>query len=341
MFHGNNPQHKRKRAAEGGLGHRSVSLEAALRHGGEAEALQVYTALKATSALHTSCGFYIETAKLFAAHFAQSCAPGAPIAARIASNCLEQRPNDPQLVRVVAYTMLHLEHLELACTLFELVLQLAPGEPQSHIDLALGGFFKVRSQESCHDAQEQLATALEHMAVVLCKQWPSRFAEVEFPCLLMLNWMLSWGAHKGFRKDAIWPKSLSEDLIMNGDLQMKLLIWLGWDTDHTDIDLHVREPDGTEVFYGKRRSRSGGRLTRDFTEGYGPEVYYSKDAPAGPYTASAKYYSSRQASSATGATSAVVWVVQNMGDWQNERVTFHTVRLDRCKQTQQVCAPIV
>jgi hypothetical protein len=37
-----------------------------------------------------------------------------------------------------------------------------------------------------------------------------------------------------------------------------LFVWLGWDTDKTDVDLHVREPTGEEVYYGHRDSRSTG-----------------------------------------------------------------------------------
>ena len=47
----------------------------------------------------------------------------------------------------------------------------------------------------------------------------------------------------------------------------------GRDTDHTDIDLHVMEPTGEEVFYGHNRSSTtGAAVSRDFTQGYGPEV---------------------------------------------------------------------
>eukprot|EP00957_Ditylum_brightwellii_P014311 1077367-Ditylum_brightwellii.AAC.1 len=55
------------------------------------------------------------------------------------------------------------------------------------------------------------------------------------------------------------------------------MVWLGWDTDNTDIDLHVKEPSGNEIYYGNRESDIGGNLSRDFTKGYGPEVYILKD----------------------------------------------------------------
>jgi uncharacterized protein YfaP (DUF2135 family) len=55
-----------------------------------------------------------------------------------------------------------------------------------------------------------------------------------------------------------------------------LLIWLAWDTDTTDVDLHVKEPSGKEVYCSNRQG-FGSLLRRDFTKGYGPEVYILKD----------------------------------------------------------------
>jgi len=111
------------------------------------------------------------------------------------------------------------------------------------------------------------------------------------------------------------------------------VVWLAWDTDKTDIDLHVVEPSGNEVNYSNKRSIIGGHLSRDFTQGYGPEVYLLKDAPAGSYRVRAKYYATHQESSLTGATSAVIWALRG---GEHPELKFDTVRLDRSKQTMDV-----
>jgi len=114
-------------------------------------------------------------------------------------------------------------------------------------------------------------------------------------------------------------------------------VWLGWDTDQTDVDLHVREPTGEEVFYGHNRSRStGSGVSRDFTQGFGPEVYTCVHAPAGTYHVETNYYTSHQDSTATGSTSAVVWAVTHLGDFEREKVVFDTKRLTQHKQRQRV-----
>jgi uncharacterized protein YfaP (DUF2135 family) len=38
---------------------------------------------------------------------------------------------------------------------------------------------------------------------------------------------------------------------------------LAWDADATDVDLHVIDPNGEEVFYGRNLSYQGGAITRD------------------------------------------------------------------------------
>ncbi len=45
------------------------------------------------------------------------------------------------------------------------------------------------------------------------------------------------------------------------DVDMRIL--LTWDADQTDIDLHVIEPSGEQVYYSHNRSVIGGRVSRE------------------------------------------------------------------------------
>jgi Ca-activated chloride channel family protein len=115
------------------------------------------------------------------------------------------------------------------------------------------------------------------------------------------------------------------------------MVWLGWDTDKTDVDLHVREPSLTEVYYRNKRG-TGSLLSQDFTQGYGPEVYIAKSdcAKAGDYEVYAKYFSSHQDSALTGTTSAVVWTIEMDRSDRRKQIKFNFVRLDSCKQKTHV-----
>ena len=69
---------------------------------------------------------------------------------------------------------------------------------------------------------------------------------------------------------------------------------LAWDADNTDVDLHVIDANGEEVFYGRNLSYQGGAITRDATGGYGPEEF-ALESPSRASTAS------RRTSSATAS----------------------------------------
>lgn len=134
-----------------------------------------------------------------------------------------------------------------------------------------------------------------------------------------------------------WPEGLDRVTYYMEGMKIGLLVWMAWDTDHTDVDLHVVEPDGTEVYYGNASSRTGGQVSRDFTQGYGPEVYLSRDAPTGRYRVRAKYYSSHQASASTGTTSAVIWTFTRFGgDGHSAAMDFRQVRLAANKEMMDV-----
>ena len=92
--------------------------------------------------------------------------------------------------------------------------------------------------------------------------------------------------------------------------------------------------------YGHKRGK-GSLISRDFTQGYGPEVYIAKDvADAGSYEVHAKYFASHQDSTLTGATSVVVWTVEKKSSGQ-KNLKFDFVRLDTHKQKTHVSTALI
>lgn len=100
--------------------------------------------------------------------------------------------------------------------------------------------------------------------------------------------------------------------------RVDLQIILFWDTDQTDVDLHVKEPSGEIVNYTHTEAASGGRLDRDDTDGYGPEIYSLGSSPAGVYEVMAHYFGDR----GTGQTTATVIVVAREGTDEERRWRF-------------------
>ncbi len=73
-----------------------------------------------------------------------------------------------------------------------------------------------------------------------------------------------------------------------------VVITMMWNTDQTDVDLHVVEPSGEECSYENKRTRSNGQITSDITTGFGPEMYFNAEAPQGKYDVKVKYFANGQ-----------------------------------------------
>jgi len=78
--------------------------------------------------------------------------------------------------------------------------------------------------------------------------------------------------------------------VNTGKPQARLRVVLSWDSDNSDLDLHVVSPDGEHVFYGNRVGKNGGALDVDVTTGFGPEIFASPSPPAGVYHVYVNYY---------------------------------------------------
>lgn len=95
-----------------------------------------------------------------------------------------------------------------------------------------------------------------------------------------------------------------------------LKIYLFWDTDNTDLDMHVVEPDGTECYYGNKVTPLGGRLDVDVTTGYGPEVYTMESPQMGVYQIFIHFYGGAELTEATAVA------IQDEGTSKEKRTTF-------------------
>ena len=110
-----------------------------------------------------------------------------------------------------------------------------------------------------------------------------------------------------------------------------LLVTITWNTDSTDIDLHVKEPTGEECSYQHRDTKIGGHITQDVTQGYGPEEYLLRKAMHGRYIIKTRFYGSR-AAKLIGAVTLHVDVYTNYGR-RNQKVRSMTLRLTEEKET--------
>ncbi len=96
---------------------------------------------------------------------------------------------------------------------------------------------------------------------------------------------------------------------------------LTWDTDGTDVDLHVTDPKGEECFYSHKVTELGGKLDVDDTDGFGPEVFTLAHAISGDYKVDLKYFSSH----GHAQTVCKVQVVLFEGTDREKRIEFDKI----------------
>jgi Ca-activated chloride channel family protein len=221
-----------------------------------------------------SPAFFLDAADLF---FAQN---DAVLGLRVLSNLAEMELENRQLLRILGYRLLQAQRADLAVPVFERVLDIAPHEPQSSRDLGLALADAGRWQP----AVQRLWQTVLHAGAAA-----GRFPDIDLTALAEMNALVAKAARAGRPVDTA---GIDPRLLKN--LPLGLRVVLGWDADNTDIDLHVTDPDGQVAYYGQPRTRQGGRMSADFTGGYGPEEFALRKPKPGVYTVRAHFFGHRQ-----------------------------------------------
>ncbi len=250
------------------------------------------------------------------------------LALRILSNLAELELENPALLRVLAHRLAQVNALDLSVATFEQVKALRPEEPQSYRDLAL--VLERRAdrgrRRNRRSARTDYARALKLLSKVVMNRW-QRFAEIEVIALTELNNILPKARRLGLRNVPVDRRLLKH-------LTLDVRIVMTWDADLTDMDLHVVEPSGEEAYFSHNRTTIGGMVSRDFTQGYGPEVYAVRRAMRGRYRIRTKYFGS-SAAKLSGGVTLQVDVYTNYGR-ANQRRRSITLRLTKAKETFDV-----
>jgi Ca-activated chloride channel family protein len=244
---------------------------------------------------------------------------------QVLSNIAELELENAALLRVLAYRLLQISQLDLACGLFEQILKMRPEEPQSYRDLALA---LARRSQGLGNAAE-CRRAVELLAHVVKNEW-DRFDEIEIIALMELNEF--WAEYE--RRFPNEKFAFPVDGRLRKLLDLDLRVVLTWDADMTDIDIHVTEPSGEVAMYDHNLTTIGGLVSKDFTQGYGPEEYCLHKAMHGTYKIEANYYGS-QSAQLIGPVTVQAEVIANFGR-PNEKRRNLTLRLEEKKETVMI-----
>lgn len=231
---------------------------------------------------------------------------------RVLSNLAELKLENRHILRVLGYRLMQAEAWPQATEIFREVLRLADEEPQSHRDLGLALAGMGERQE-----------AIRHLYDVAAREWDARFSEVELVALNEMNEIVATSA-KPLDTAFIDPRVLK-------NMPLDLRVVLAWDSDNSDMDLWVTDPNGEKCYYGNRNTYQGGLLSDDFTGGYGPEEFVLKDAKPGKYKVEANFFGDRQ-QIVTGATTLNLRLSTGWGTSRRKDQTV-TLRLSGRSET--------
>lgn len=228
-------------------------------------------------------------------------------ALRILSNIAELEMENHALLRVLAHRLQELEETKLAISAYEKVLKIREEEPQSYRDLGLA-----------YADDRQYQKAADYLCKVINRSWDSRFPEVECIAATELNHLIATCGQQ------LQLDSLDERLIKPMPCDVRIVI--NWDTDNCDMDLWVTDAWEEKCMYSHPLTESGGKMSRDFTGGYGPEAFMIKRALDGKYKVQVNYYGTRN-EGLTGPTTVQAELYTNWGRSGQKKKTI-TLRLE-------------
>ncbi|WP_224363833.1 VIT domain-containing protein [Hyalangium versicolor] len=208
-------------------------------------------------------------------------------AVRALSSPVELRPQDAEALRLVGYGMLALGQYPAAAELFEHVRLSRPFEAQAFLEEALA-----------LDAAGRYSEAARNYEIVLARSWPRHPAELKTVAAYHYSRMLTALArHPRAGAVATVLRTRQGELAKLGTVTEELnfqpidyQLTTHWNSDNTDIDLWVIEPNGERCFYSHKETQLGGKLFWDITDGLGPELYHARKAAPGPYHVVVHYY---------------------------------------------------
>jgi tetratricopeptide (TPR) repeat protein len=247
-------------------------------------------------------------------------------AVRVLSSVIEEHPGRADALRLVGYRLLALNQSGHAARLFRQVMTNRPFEPHSYRDMA-------RSLEDCG----KFGLAALQYEIVLAGAWHNRFRESlkgvsQEEYVSMMRQALQQRTVTG-KLAELFAARLEQ--LASVKTQSDLRVTISWNTDATDVDLWVIEPDGTKCFYQHNRTKNGGELSQDETQGYGPERYQVAKALPGAYTIFVHYFRANP-NLLAGETHVNVVVTRRAGT-PEETSQRYTVILKKPNEEVEVC----
>lgn len=225
------------------------------------------------------------------------------LALRVLSSIADLDIENEELYKLLAYKLKEGKSYDKELWIFGKVLEWRPFDPQSYRDYAL-------ALEDNGKYQEALDTIYKIFNRSYTQELADRDFGIEETVLMELNELISR------HKNEIDFSKINEKLI--ADLPVDVRVALNWNKDNTDIDLWVTDPNGEKCMYSHKSTEIGGRLSDDFTGGFGPEQFLLKKAIKGTYKIETNFFGENQVS-VSGPTSLMAEIFINYASGKQER----------------------
>ncbi|MFT5917992.1 MAG: hypothetical protein ACI81T_004509, partial [Bacteroidia bacterium] len=240
------------------------------------------------------------------------------------SSLIEKNQGDAVITRDIAYTALNWGMSEQAYYLFKRVLNSRPYEPQTYLAIA-----KSLAKSG------NIELSILYYEIAITAEWNPRFGEFRrIATLDYLNFLQQTANQKETELINYTQNRYTELKAEFDENSVDIMVVISWNTDNTDIDLHVIEPTGEECFYNHPKTKIGGYITEDVTTGYGPEMYMLPNAKKGNYQVKVKYFSSNRNRAST-RTKVYVSLYKNWGT-KKQTVTNKIITLADNKEMHDI-----
>lgn len=233
----------------------------------------------------------------------------------ILSNLAEFNLENSDILRALGNKLVEQKEYNLASFVFRKLTVIRGEIPQFYRDLGLALHNAGRDQE-----------AVDSLWTLVSKKWDSRFDEIQQTALNDMNSIIANS------KSKLDLSAIDKKLQQNFDVDLRVV--LTWNTDDCDVDLWVTDPSKEKCYYGHKLTANGGRMSRDFTMGYGPEEFCIKKAPKGEYLIEANYFGSHQ-QKVLQPVIVQAEVYTNFGR-PDQKCQILTLQLDDVKQTFKI-----
>jgi hypothetical protein len=240
--------------------------------------------------------FYYDVANFF---FKQDKALGL----QILTNLADLDYQNHELHKLFAFKLKQWGQYDLQTYILKKVLLWRPQEPQSYRDYALALIDAGKYQY-----------ALDTLYLALTKDYNSdvmdNYEGIEETIVTEMAHLISRSSNK------LNTTAIDNRLLRTMPVDIRVV--MNWNMNDTDMDLWVTDPNGEKCYYEHILTRIGGRISEDFTQGYGPEQFLLKKAVKGKYKIHVHYYGESGVKIA-GKTTLLVEIFTNYGSPNEQR----------------------